>query len=202
MVDAEREYNRSMRRVLVLIPVVLVLSLASASAQIDCAGPLQSDRPLLNTAKTIFVGTLVEDKIDSPTRRFQVTEAFKGVNGNVVDLNKGADRFDFHLGKVYLVFAVPCGWQGGKCLTNLMCFGTRTLEDAAAVLEQLRAEKTGKRVSAVYGILARTLGEERDDWKVDYRRPLPNILITLQSDKKAFRTRTDQQGAYAFNGVL
>jgi len=191
-----------MRRVLVVMLAVLVLSLVSARAQ-DCSGPLPSACPLLNTAKAIFVGTVAEDKKDSPTLRFQVTEAFKGIQGNVVDLNKGVHEFGFELGKKYLVFAVPCGWRGadGECLTNSICFGTRPLEDAAAILEQLRAEKNGKRVAAVYGTLVRTLGEERGDWKEGYRLPLPNILIRLQSDKKSFETRTDQQGAYAFSRV-
>jgi len=181
---------------------VLVLSLASAKAQ-DCSGPVPSACPLLNTAKAIFVGTVTEDEGASPTLRLHVTEAFKGIQGNVVDLTKGVDHFGFELGKQYLVFAVPCGWQGAdrQCLTNSMCSGTRALEDAAAVLQQLRAEKNGKQVAAVYGTLVRTLEEERGDWKQGYRRPLPNILVSLRSDKKSFETRTDQQGAYAFRSV-
>lgn len=195
-------YNRLMRRVFVVMLAGLVLSLAPAGAQ-DCSGPVASVCPLLNTAKAIFVGTVTQDEKDSPAISFHVTEAFKGIRGDVVDLDKGPDRFAFELGKQYLVFAVPCGWRGAdkQCLTNSICSGTRPLEDAAAVLEQLRAEKNGKQVAAVYGTLVRALGKERGDWKDDYRRPLPNILVRLQSDKKSFESTTDQQGAYAFGRV-
>lgn len=185
-----------------MIIAVLMVGLTSARAQ-DCAGPMPFACPLLNTAKAIFVGTVTEDKKESETRRFRVTEAFKGVKGEYIDLQKYSYQFDFKLGKQYLVFAVPCGWQGAssQCLTISPCSGTRALENAAAIVEQLRAEKNGEGVAAVYGMLVRTLSEERGDWEEGYRRPLPNILVRLQSGKKSFETRTDADGAYAFKRV-
>jgi hypothetical protein len=191
-----------MQRLPVAILAVLAMSLTSAHAQ-DCSGPLPSACPLLNTAKVIFVGTATAAPEDSPTLRFRVTEAFKGVKGEYVDVSKGLSHFEFTLGEQYLVFAAPCGWEGAssQCLTIPPCSETRALQYAAAIVEQLRAEKNGKRVAAVYGTLVRTLGEERGDWVEGYRRPLPNILVRLQSDKKSFETRTGEHGEYAFNRV-
>jgi hypothetical protein len=186
------------RRLPPLILALFVVSLTSARAQ-DCSGPIPSACPLLSTAKAIFVGTVTQDEKDSETRRFRVTEAFEGVKGDYIDLSRSPYHFDFRLGEQYLVFAIPCFWKGAssRCLTISECSDTRPLEYAAAILEQLRAEKNGKRVAAVYGTLVRTLGDA--DWEEDYRHRLPNTLIRLQSDNKSFEARTDEHGAYAFD---
>jgi hypothetical protein len=191
-----------MRQVLLAILAVFTIGAVAVSAQ-DCSGPEPSACPLLNTAKVIFVGSVTENEKDWPTTRFRVSEAFKGVQGDVVDVDKGLHEFGFEVGKQYLVFAVPCIWQsaGKGCLMNAICGGTRALNDAAAVLQQLRAEKSGKQVAAVYGMLVSRLGEVRADRNEVQERPLPNILIKLQSDKKSFETSTDAQGAYAFGSV-
>jgi hypothetical protein len=191
-----------MRWLLVTILGLYVAGLSSARAQ-DCAGPSPSECPLLNRAKAIFVGTVIEDDKDSPTLRFRVTEAFKGVNGDYIDLSKYVYQFHFRLGQQYLVFAIPCVWQGAgrQCLTISDCSGTRAAMYAGAIVEQLRAEKTGKRVASVYGTLESKKGEEGRDWEEGYRRALPDILIRLRSDKNSFSARTDEHGAYAFNRV-
>jgi hypothetical protein len=80
----------------------------------------------------------------------------------------------------------------------MACSNTRELKYAAALVEQLRAEKSGKRVAAVYGTLVRTvqshmaLGDE-------YDRPLINVMIRLQSGRRSFETKTGEHGVYAFN---
>jgi hypothetical protein len=157
---------------------------------------------LLKYYKAVFVGTVTEVKEEAVRCRFRVTEAFEGVKGDYVDLDEfPSGTIHFKLGEQYLVFAVPCVWEraGSRCLTSMPCSGTRPLEYAVAILEQLRAEKSGRRVAAVYGTLERTLEENEGIWEEGYRRPLPNILVRLQSDKKSFETRTDEYGAYAFD---
>jgi len=52
---------------------------------------------------------------------------------------------------------------------------------------QLRAEKSGKPVAAVYGVL------------YGYPGPLPNILVRLRSVGKSYEARTDEQGAYGLS---
>jgi hypothetical protein len=190
------------RRLPPLILAVFVVSLTSARAQ-DCSGPIPSACPLLDTAKAIFVGTATGDEYASGIRNFHVTEAFQGVNGSDFVLNEFPSAFSFVAGKQYLVFAVPCPWKGAgkQCLTVMPCSGTRPLDTAAAIVEQLRAEKNGKRVAVVYGTLERTSGEEPADGEEAYQRPLPHIRVRLKSDVKSYETTTDDQGAYAFDRV-
>jgi len=70
------------------------------------------------------------------------------------------------------------------------------LRYARALLEQVRAERTGKRDASVYGMLWRTL--EPGLWREDFERPLPNVVVKLQSKGKSFKTTTDEHGVYAF----
>ena len=141
---------------------------------------------LLRQAKVIFVGTLGEGG------KFRVTEAFKGVKSDYLDFVEMPGGSHFEVGRQYLIFADSCPWESpaSGCLTAEYCSLSRSLKYSAAILEQLRAEKSGRRVAAVYGTL--TAREPGDS-------PLPNILITLKSGPKSFEARTGQDGAYAFN---
>jgi hypothetical protein len=144
---------------------------------------------------------VIEVNEASLRRRFRVTDAFKGVKGNYVDLTEfPAGTIHFKLGEQYLVFAVPCMWEpaGSGCLTSMPCSDSRHLEYSAAMVEQLRAEKSGRGVAAVYGTLERELKEGEEIGKEAYWRPLPHILVRLQSDKNSFERRTDEYGVYAF----
>jgi len=169
------------------------MGLTSAPAQ-DCAWPIPGRCSLLDYDDVIFVGTLVEN-----TGRFRVTEAFKGVKGSYVDVVEMYGRH-FELGEQYLVFADLQGHDtGDRFLKRSPCSPTLPLKYAAAVLEQLRAEKGGRRVAAIYGMLMRKLAEDGGISDEDYIRPLSNIRIGLQSDGKPFETRTDERGAFAFD---
>jgi hypothetical protein len=149
--------------------VVLGVLLAASAWAVDCAGPMPDRCSLLDRAKTIFVGTVTEDKSES--YRFRVTEAFKGVKGQYIDLAKIPEDFHFQLGKRYLVFAGPCWWNGASagCLTYTYCSDTRHLTYAAAILDQLRAEKIGRPVAAVYGTLVSTPEAAEQGWDEYYR---------------------------------
>jgi hypothetical protein len=189
-----------MRHVLVVLLAVLTLGSVRAKGQ-DCAGPEPSACPLLDTAKVIFAGRVTENDKESLTTTFQVTELFKGSPDKIVNLSKGLHEFHFEVGKQYLVFAVPCIWQGADkhCLMNGICSSTRVLENAAALVQQLRAEKNGERIASVYGMLLRMPGDGRGERAESYQRPLPNVTVRLKSDATSFETRTDPQGAYAFS---
>jgi len=127
----------------------------------------------------------------SLTVRFAVEEAFKGNVRKYVDLSQYPHAIDFETGKRYFVFADPCAWKSDKaCLTSYPCSGTRLLADAQAVIEQLRAEKSGRQVASVFGMLFST---ERKD-----RQALPHVKVRLRRGAKSFETTTDDQGVYAF----
>jgi len=187
----------TMRRVAVFALACLAFTLAPGCAQ-DCIGPAPGPCSLFKRAKVVFVGTVIERNKETLGRRFRVTEAFKGVKGEYVDLVEYPTGMDFEIGKQYLVFAGPCGWAPNPCLTSMPCSGSVPREYGDAVVEQLRAEKAGRPVASVYGTLVRELEAGEGIWVEDYRRPLPNILVRLKSDQKTFEVRTDEHGAYAF----
>ena len=169
-------------------------SVTSAPAQ-DCVGPIPWSCSLLDRATTIFVGTLSSESAE--VHQFRVTESFKGVKGDRIDLARVIYDFQFQVGEQYLIFAGPCPYGGASrgCLSHITCSDTRRLEYATAVIDQLRAEKSGKRVASVYGTLVSSLPAYQD------RRPLPHVRVILRSDGKSWETRTDSRGVYAFGAV-
>lgn len=173
-----------MRSALFLIGM-LTAGLASATECVRIPGP----RSLLPNGDAIFAGTVTQH-LDSGTR-FRITEAFKGVKGEYVDVAEFENHFED--GEQYLVFANRCDVPGERrCLYTSLCSDTRLLKYAQAVVEQLRAEKSGRRVASLYGMLWRSSAYE------DYARPLANVTVKLLDGKKSFETRTDERGVYAF----
>ena len=166
----------------------------------DCV-PAPGPSSLLKTSEAVFVGTVTG--LSSETFRFHVTEAFKGVRGNHYEVGAvgGMGFGSFQIGKQYLVFAynVPAS-DGTEYNIARGCGLTRELKYAQALLEQIRAEKNGKRVATVYGMLWRILPLGLA-WDESYEQPLPEVAIRLHSDKKSYEAKTDANGVYAFSRV-
>jgi len=189
------------KRVLILVLALFVISPTPARAN-ECA---ELDlRSQIKYSKAIFIGTVVGTDQGGLMTKFHVTEAFKGVKGNYVDVGPVLG-FQIHFadGERYLVFAGGCGWVDAEkgCLAAGICSGTHLLEYARATVEQLRAERSGRALAPVYGTLMRTLEGFVAIWEKDYERPLPYILVRIKSDKKSFETRTDDYGSYFFHHV-
>jgi hypothetical protein len=183
-----------MLRLISFLTAMLMASLASSSAQ-DCAGPMPGSCSLLKGARAVFVGSLVER---GQRFRFRVDEHIKGEKDDyfeIEDLPLMSSHFE--LGKQYLVFVDSMPLKDGDHLFAHACGPTRELKRAAALLEQLRAEKNGKRNASVYGMLWRTSDPPgfSDD---EFTRPLPGVIVKLQSEQGSFETTTDEHGAYAF----
>jgi hypothetical protein len=190
-----------MRFVVIVILITVMGSGASARAQIDCSGPMPGPCRLLKQAKVVFAGAAVSKDSDSFRWRFRVTEAFKGVKGEYIEVHQFPNGgVHFEVGEQYLVFAGPCPWESADhhCLTTWPCSHDTRLEYAQALVRQLRAEKGGRRVASVYGMLWRT---HREDLGAEDggERPLANVVVRLRSGKQSYQTRTDGHGAYAFD---
>ena len=172
---------------------MLSLSLTEVWAQ-DCVGPEPGRCSLQDSAQVIFIGTALDTE-----GRFRVTEAFRGIAGDQVEVHNLWGH-KYRAGEQYVVFADFFGKSPeGPYLLQTTCGATSSLEDAGAILEQLRAEKTGKHVAAVYGMLWRALKMSGDMWGDEYPRPMPNVVIRLESGGKSFEARTDALGVYAFD---
>src|SRR5271165_5666385 len=111
-----------------------ILSGTLTQAQ-DCVRINPGPCSLLNQARVIFVATVIEDKKNSVTHKFRVTEAFKGVTSDSIDVAEGLSHLHYQLGEEYLVFADPCWWESpdSGCLTSMACSNTRELKYAAAL---------------------------------------------------------------------
>jgi hypothetical protein len=181
-----------------LLTLALLAALPYVRAQ-DCADPTPGPRTLLKASEAVFVGTVTSE--DAGTVRFRVTEALKGVSGGNFDLGRipGMSVTDFEVGEKYLVFANSVTLDGATHFLAAGCGPTRPLKYAQALLEQARAEKSGKPVASVYGMVLRTMDPLAGIWDESYERPLPSITVTLRSRKRLFQAETDDKGAYAFH---
>ena len=186
-----------MSRHCLLALALLAIGAPFAWAQ-DCV-PAPGPNSLLKDGETVFVGTVTGENNDA--YRFHVTEAFKGVTGDTFEVEAvpGMSFTGFETGKQYLVFAYTLTVEDGtKYHLARGCGLTREFEYAQAALEQIRAEKNGERVASVYGTLLR-MAPETLAWDQIYERPLPGVIIRLQSGKKSYEAKTDEHGAYAFS---
>ncbi|MDR3674669.1 MAG: carboxypeptidase-like regulatory domain-containing protein [Acidobacteriota bacterium] len=189
------------KRGLLLVLGLFVTSLTSAWAN-EC---VELDLPSqIKYSKAIFIGTVVGTDQGELMTKFHVTEAFKGVKGDYVDVGPVLGfQIHFANGEQYLVFAGGCSWVDAEkgCLAAGICSGTHLLECAQATLEQLRAERSGRALAPVYGTLMRTSEGFAAIWEKDFERPLPHVLVRIKSDKQSFETRTDGYGSYFFHHV-
>jgi hypothetical protein len=183
------------RRVLLL---GLFMAGAVSASAVDCvpANAIPRSCTLLKDTKAIFVGTLTQE---TPQYRFHVDENIKGVKGDYFDLEPYPISRHFEIGKRYLVFVDTMRLDDGEHLFAHECGSTSELKYAQGALEQVRAEKEGKRNSVVYGTLLRTSDSGVGIVDEDYVRPLPGVIVKFQSGNKSFAAKTDAHGAYAFD---
>ncbi len=186
-------YDERMPRVFALFLAILMTS--STSWAQDCVGPMPGSRSLLKGMKAVFVGTLIES---AALLRFRVDENIKGAGGGYFEIEGSPlGQGHFEVGKAYLVFVESIRLQDGEHLAAPKCGRpSRELKYASALLEQVRAEKTGRKNASVYGMLLRR--SELPDLSGRYAPAIPNIVVKLQSKSGSFTTITDGQGAYAF----
>jgi hypothetical protein len=180
-----------MLRRLALILGLFAIALGETRAQ-DCVdNPMPTKRRLLKNEVAVFSGTVVLSDEASGKARFQVTEKFAGRLGSYVEISEFPAIPSFETGKQYLVFATRCGWSSDKgCLTSPPCSDTRLLKYAPALVAQLRADRAGRPMASVYGVLWDRTG--------DQIRPLPKVAVRLHDGTESFEAKTDAQGAYAF----
>lgn len=162
---------------------------------------MSGPRTLLKFDKAIFVGTATKYDQHSGFHTFRVTEAFKGVTREYVNVIAfPGSSMQFSVGKQYLVFADSCPWEphASNCLATPPCSDTVPLEYGQATIEQLRAEKRGEQVASVYGMLWRSFEQHEGIREEGQDHPLPNVTVRLSNGKKSFVTTTDEHGVYSF----
>ena len=191
----------------------LVLFRSQLSLACSCGGPGPRACPGLSATDVIFVGTVLDIENPPPDDggiggpglsryHFRVDENFAGTESKEIDVYSGRGGADcsyhFKRDQQYLVF--PYKGDASRLFATV-CSPTRSIEEAQAILPQLRAMRDHQRVASVYGILRsaqQPYAAVSDDL---LGQALPNARIELRSEDKTFVAVTDANGAYAFYGV-
>ena len=107
----------------------------------------------------------------------------------------------FEIGKEYLALADVVPLEDGEhFFATQECGPTSELKYAHAVLQRVRAEKTATKRSGLWNAAA-TSDIGAGILEEDYVRPLPGVVVRLQSRGKSFEAKTDKHGAYAFEAL-
>jgi hypothetical protein len=187
-------YDSGMRPALCTIILTLIIGARVAQA-CDCAGPSPGPCQLLAGDAVVFVGTVVAVQPDG--YRFRIDENLTPYDGKSLFVSAGPCSYEFAVGKQYVVFADA--WNEDLHVSN--CSPTMQVQNAQALLPQLRAMRDKQPIASVYGTLRRTLRNDAATWDDSYVRPLANITVRLKSGNKTFAAKTDQKGVYAFYGL-
>jgi hypothetical protein len=188
--------------------LAFLLANAATSFGCTCGTPKPSAcSQLAAEASAIFVGTV--DAAENPPEagndrglskyRFHVDEHFAGSDEEFVDVYSGRGATDcsfwFTEGRTYLVFAYK--ETDGKLHTT-ECSPTAAVEDATALLSQLRSRRDGKPVANLFGVIRwwqQPFESVKDE---DYDAPVPGTIVQLSDGARRFDAKTDDNGAYYF----
>ncbi|MCU1311141.1 MAG: hypothetical protein JWO20_2266 [Candidatus Angelobacter sp.] len=177
--------------------------------------PLSSTCKFNTGSEAVFVGTVMSKESPGPrlrdgklsfsssvSVRFSVAESFRGVEGDEIEVSTAQYGpmcgYPFEIGQSYLVFAVQ--GQDGSLSTG-RCSGTRPAIGAAALIEQLKAIKSGRSPANVFGLISRS---SRDN-----SIPAPqneNVVAgaTIKVSGKSgvvFSTQSRANGTYEFRDL-
>ena len=132
--------------------------------------------------------------------RFRVTEAFRGITDQEVEILTGYDSCSgvrFQEFKPYLVHA----WRNKDSgqLETAACSGTGPVEDLQDAVEYLRALKAGTSQIRVHGFVT----SNPDDVQFGFRStaPLAGIPVLLRSETASWQALTVADGTYEFTGL-
>lgn len=194
-----------------------LLFLVDKATACTCIGPRQLEgfHPCMvyGDADAVFTGQVVGvsyaeiDANGKPTFsspkvfRFAVDKAFKGVQGQTVEVATSSTScgYNFLQGQKYFVYAH--GGSEGR-LVEWLCGPTVPLEAAALDLAYAEEMKRGVKDTSIVGAVIK---HERGAF-VDYgiRKPLSGVEVVLedQAGKWLAGTVTDSTGRYEFKGLV
>lgn len=193
--------------------LLFILSFSQASFACTCAplGPQPCHG--LSTTEVVFVGTVLDIENPPPDDgglggpglsryHFRVDEYIVGAESDEIDVYSGRGGADcsyhFKQGQKYLVF--PYRGNDPRLFAGI-CSPTRPIEEAQAILAQLRAMRDHQRVASVYGVLRSSQQPYASVSDDGLGRILPNTRLELRSEDRTFAAVTDSNGVYAFYGV-
>jgi len=197
-----------MRSVVLLLGFVVVVLLASATANAcTCAGsgaPCES----FGAAAAVFAGTVIGERTsEQPKQRdqididwtpravkFSVEQAYSGVTGTEIEVFTGRGGGDcgvrFKAGQRYLVYA----YRYQDKLTTSICTRTKPFSQATEDLAFLGTLSSARSGVTIHGGIDRTEGRKGELLSSD-------ISITIEGESQRKEIRPDAQGRFSISGL-
>lgn len=197
-----------MRPVVLLLGILIVVSLASQTANAcSCGGP-GAPCESYGAASAVFAGTVISTRegprpkrgerseVDWTPRavKFSVEQPYLGVAGTEVEVFTGRGGGDcgygFQIGQRYLVYA----YRNQDKLTTSICTRTKLFSNATEDLAFLGTLSSARPGVTIHGSVIRQEGKKDE--------PLnPDILITIEGESQRKEIRPDAEGRYRVTGL-
>jgi hypothetical protein len=163
--------------------------------------------PIIFTGTVVGLGTSQLDPVTgfyTQTIQFEVNERFKGTEPGVVTAVREHVRStcpsgapEFAVGGKYLVWAFPDD-AGNAVISD--CTLTRSLEEAAQFISELRELRAGQGASYIFGDVYRNRifpnGVKFDELENYSDQPLPGTRVTVSSEDGNSTVLSDKQGHF------
>lgn len=200
-----------MRPVVLLLGVVIVVLLASPTANAcSCAGngpPCES----YGMASAVFAGTVIGERLSERPKKgertkideidwvpravkFSVEQAYSGVTGTEVEVFTGRGGGDcgygFQVGQRYLVYA----YQYQDKLSTSICTRTRLFSQATEDLAFLGTLSTARPGATIHGGISREQSRKDEPLSSD-------ILVTIEGESQRKEIRPDAEGRFRVSGL-
>src|SRR5262245_44843994 len=188
---------------LIILSFAITLFLVPRVEACECPRTISGTQPCHEywSASAVFVGRVSDispierDRGGYISRqrfvRFTIIEAFRGVEGNSVEiLTDNTDcRIDFKRDENYFVYARRN--PNTNKLHAGMCSLTRLLSEASGDVEYARAIARGELGGIIFGIV------------LDYGNGIgmEGISITIEGNDRRFNLKTDNRGRFQLNGL-
>jgi carboxypeptidase family protein len=197
-----------MRSVVLLLTVLIVVVLASQTANACTCGGTGAPCESFGMASAVFAGRVIGDQVKEMPKKldrtdidwtpravkFSVEQAFSGVVGTEVEVFTGRGGGDcgygFEMGQRYLVYA----YSYKDKLTTSICTRTQLFSRATEDLAFLGTLSSARPGVTIYGAISRP--EERKDDPFS-----PGISIKIEGESQRKEVRPDAEGRYRVSGL-
>ena len=205
-----------MRFLVVLLVGLTTSGGVSACSCVTVGNPDPTPCARISPTEVIFVGTVLDienppyevssENPEAPLSRyrFRVDESISGLRaGQEIDIYSGRGGADcsyhFAKGQQYLVF--PYRGPANDRLFATICSDTRPINEAQAMLPQLRAARDSDRVASIYGLLQISQQPYLSVTDGPSPEPLRDTQIELWDGDHVFESNTNSEGMFAIYSV-
>lgn len=206
---SNQEVKQKMRSVVLLLGVVILVSLASPTANACSCGGGGAPCESFGTASAVFAGTVIAVRENSPPKKidrnetdwlprlvykFSIQQAYSGVAGTEVEVFTGGGGGDcgyqFKVGQRYLVYA----HLYKERLTTSICTRTQLFSRATEDLAFLGTLASAGPGVTIHGSITRPPGAPDEPFS-------PDISIVIEGESQRREVRPDSEGKFSISGL-